>query len=90
VLLDNFGISQAQVKIRTDQIAATQGLSEQEARLSAIRELAIEKSERLASTMTDEQVAAKQAEAAYKDMTAALGDLVQVAGGWYAGDDSIL
>jgi hypothetical protein len=80
VLLDNFGISQAQVKIRTDQIAATQGLSEQEARLSAIRELAIEKSERLASTMTDEQVAAKQAEAAYKDMTAALGDLVQVAG----------
>ena len=76
VLLDNFGISQAQVRVRTDQIIASEGLAEAEARLQAIRELAIDKSERLAGTMTNEAIAAERATASYQDMMAALGDLV--------------
>lgn len=80
VLLDNFGISQAQVNARQAEIQVTQGLSEQEARLAAIRELSIQKAENLASTMSDATIAAGQNQAAYDNMMSSLGELILATG----------
>jgi hypothetical protein len=77
ILLDNFGISQAQVNARKAELIAAQGLSEEEARLQAIRDIAIQKAQDLQGVMTQNEVAAKNLTAAYTDFSAMVTPAVE-------------
>jgi len=79
VLLDNFNISQAQVAARQKEIEASLGLSTQEARLQAIREIAIASAEKYSDAISEDTIVQAQAAATAKDAGAAIGDLLSPA-----------
>jgi|GEM_PF-6703189 len=76
MLLNNFNITGSMVQARQQEIMATEGLSEKEARLAAVRQLALEKGLALAGSISEETVAAQQASAAFADFQAAFGGLL--------------
>lgn len=76
MLLNNFNITQSAVEARQREIMATDGVGEAEARLTAIRQLALEKGLALADTMSEETIQRQQAAASYEDFQASFGGLV--------------
>ena len=79
VLADNFAISNVQIDTLAAQKQATEGLSKEEARLAAIRELAIEKADRLSKTMSEGTVEAAQYQATLEDLAGTIGELLNPA-----------
>lgn len=79
VLLDNFNISQAQVTQRQKEIEAATSLSTQEARLQAIRDVAIASAKKYSDAISEDTIAQAQYDAATKDLQASLGDLLMPA-----------
>jgi len=75
-LLNNFNITSSAVQARQAEIMATDGVSESEARLTAVRQLALEKGTALADSISDETEARQQATASYANFQAAFGNLV--------------
>lgn len=73
VLLDNFQISQSQVNQLQSQIMATTGLSREEAKLTAVKQLLIEKAQLVQKGLSTETIAARTATASFDDMKAQLG-----------------
>ncbi len=76
MLLNNFNITGSMIEARQQEIMVTEGLSEKEARLAAVRQLAMEKGLALAGSISDETQAAQQASAAFADFTASFGQLI--------------
>lgn len=75
-LIDNFNLTMAQVNARMELITASTGLEDQEARLQAIKELLIESSEKYAGSISKEQEALAQSQAAWTDLKGALGEFI--------------
>ncbi len=76
MLLNNFNITKSAVNARKEMIIANTGLEESEARLQAVRELALEKGLALSDSMSEETIARRQAAASYQDFQASFGELV--------------
>lgn len=74
--LNAFNISEQLVAQRQAEIQQATQMEAAEARIVAIRQLALEKGQALAGSMTDSAIAAKQWEAATTDLNAALGMLL--------------
>ena len=75
-LTNNFNITQSAIETRWKLIEANTDLEGSEARLQAIRELALEKGLALSDTLSQETVEAQQAAAAYEDLQASMGQLL--------------
>lgn len=72
-LFDNFNLTSASINARKAQIESTRGLSSEEAKLAAIKELVIEKADELEGSLTANEIAARQFDAASKDLKATIG-----------------
>lgn len=75
-LYNNFGITQAMVKAKQDEIEATTNLSGEEARLAAVKAALIDNARKYQAALTDDATASAQFEAASQDAKAALGELI--------------
>lgn len=73
-LIDNFNLTNEQINARKAQIETTKGLTGQEARLAAIKELLIEKADELQGAISDEELAAKNLDRAMTDLETTVGE----------------
>lgn len=76
MLLNNFNITGSAVEARQRLIEANGNLSGSEAKLQAVRELALEKGLALADTISKETIAYQQAAAAQQNFIASFGALI--------------
>lgn len=76
MLLNNFNITDSMVEAQQRLVEANTNLTGSQARLQAIRELALEKGLALANGISAETVAAQQASAAFADFQASFGQLI--------------
>ncbi len=72
-LYDNFNLSKLQIDALTDQIQATTGLSTEEAKLQAIRQVVIAQGEKFKDSLGDLTSATMTAQAAWQDYMALVG-----------------
>lgn len=76
MLLNNFNLTDTMVEARQRLIESNTNLEGSEARLQAVRELALEKGLALSKTMSEDTIAAEKFKAASEDLTAALGEML--------------
>lgn len=76
MLLNNFNITGSMIDAQQKLVEANTNLTGSEARLQAVREVALQKGLALADSISQETIAAQQATAAYADFQAAFGQLV--------------
>jgi hypothetical protein len=76
MLLNNFNITGSMIDAQQRLVEANTNLTGSEARLQAVREVALAKGLALADTISQETIAAQQATAAFADFQASFGQLV--------------
>lgn len=75
-LYNNFGLTAQMVEAKQREIEATRGLSGEEAKQQALKEVLIAQAQKYQSALSEESVAAAQAKAAQENFMAAFGNLV--------------